>query len=245
MKLKLFRGLSLAPSTVEGVIQDIKDNGINILKDSHCQIEINDFKNDLEILFNEPNLSREKTQPSIWVGSKNNGYSKLVNGEKVICFADSVGAAYYAKRHNITKEKTIPVLIEIEEDIENIFIDGRDFLYTCFQNIDTKNKEKYFRQKETLIKIFGNDIVKYLNKIQDNASIDKIALCDLVIQDNEIIKNHYENNILIQGRYNTIFHSAFFVKTPILNSKVKKVEILDTIVFNAIPELTLNDFLER
>lgn len=46
--------------------------------------------------------------------------------------ADKDTALYYAFVHNRKEENTEPLLIEFEASITDVWIDGRDFLYTVF-----------------------------------------------------------------------------------------------------------------
>jgi hypothetical protein len=43
----------------------------------------------------------------------------------------------------------------------------------------------------------------------------KFAMCDLAVQDEEVIQAHMKNEIVIGGRYGTCFQSAFFVRAPV------------------------------
>jgi hypothetical protein len=62
---------------------------------------------------------------------------------------------------------------------------------------------------------------------------------------NQVIKDHSKNKILIGGRYGTIFHSAFIVKTPVKPKYIKNIEILEQTAPTLQPEITLNEILER
>ena len=72
-----------------------------------------------------------------------------------------------------------------------------------------------------------------------------IALCDLAVQDNDLIIEHYNNQILIGGRHKTIFKSSFFVKIRVEKNNIISVKKLDNNYFYQTPRLTLDDYLER
>jgi len=249
MKLNLFRGISVSEDNVENVIDDIKSNGLYISTDGSwgcCMIK--NLKADLDSLIqNQALTSIETTLATTWVktGSGSGHREFTEQGDACLFMADKVGATYYATTHNISDEKTVPVLIEVEVDLENVFIDGRDFLYTVFSHIQNEDKQKLKRLEANLSKIFGKGIVKYIDKVVNNPESDKFAVCDLAIQDNQVIKDHSKNKILIGGRYGTIFHSAFIVKTPVKPEYIKNIEILEQTAPTLQPEITLNEILER
>src|SRR5690606_32611001 len=112
---------------------------------------------------------------------------------------------YYATSHNITETQTIPILITLELDIENIFIDGRDFLNKVFSLIDYYDKEKTSRICEKLKFLFGNNIEKYVEKVLKHPKSDKLAIYDLMLCDENIIIDHSKNSEIIGGLYNTTF----------------------------------------
>ena len=245
--LKLYRGITVSEIEVDLVIQDIKTNGLyQNDKQQWGGFIWKNIKKDLNTLYDKESLTRDDTSPaSVWVERKNGGHREYTEGEHSICFADKMGAEYYATRHNVSKDKKISLLITLDLDIENIAIDGRDFLYTVFGFIDPKNIEKTKRQTEKLKSIFGIKIEKYVEKIIEHPNSDKFAICDLVICDDEIIIDHSRNTEIIGGRYGTVFKSAFFGKTPISPEKIQNVEILKEYIQIMNPTITLNDILER
>ncbi len=260
--LKLYRGITVAENEVDLVIQDIKTNGLyQNDKQQWGGFIWKNIKREINTLYNKEDLTRDDTSPaSVWIGEKTKkvyknwqeaptseggGHTEYIEGENSICFADKIGAEYYATQHNVSKDKKIPLLITLDLDIENITIDGRDFLYTVFGFINPKDIEKTKRQTEKLKTIFGVNIEKYIKKIIEHPKSDKFAICDLVICDDEIIIEHSKNIEIIGGRYGTVFKSAFFGKTPIPPEKIQNVEILKEYVHIKKPTITLNDILER
>jgi hypothetical protein len=260
--LKLYRGITVAENEVDLVIHDIKTNGFYQHENQQWGGFIwKNLKKEINTLYNKEDLTREDTSPaSVWIGKKtkkvyknwqeaptseNGGHREYIEGEHSNCFADKIGAEYYATRHNVTKEKTIPLIITLDLDLENIAIDGRDFLYTVFGFIDPKEHGKTKRQTEKLKNIFGKKIEKYIEKLIEHPNSEKSAICDLLICDDEIIMEHSRNTEIIGGRYGTIFKSAFFGKVPISPEKIQNVEILREHTAIMKPTITLNDILER
>ena len=141
-------------------------------------------------------------------------FGKYVTG----CF---FGASIYS---NHSENKA--VVIEIETDIKNILIDGRDFLYYAIpQIINNSNMDKILFPK--LKASFGNKILEYIQIgrtiVWENDTNKRFRLVDYICMDKEIINAHYNNKeILIEGRYGTKFLSAFAII-----GGIKKEFILD------------------
>ena len=55
----------------------------------------------------------------------------------------------------------------------------------------------------------------------------RIALCDLAVYDPEVIRAHYDNELVLGGRYGTIFRNAFLVKAPVPASALVCARQLD------------------
>jgi hypothetical protein len=246
-KLKLYRGITLNENNVNRVVTFIKENGLNIVEESQWSGFIwKDLRGELKRLFEKENLDRDETQPnSIWVENEKSGHREYIEGNVGICFADRIGANYYAFKHNMNQENKIPVVITVEVDIKDVAIDGRDFLYTVFGFLDRENIEKTKRQKATLSKLYGDKIGLYVDKVINNPESDKFAVCDLAIIDDDIITSHLANKILIKGRHRTIFKSAFYVKVPIQPSSIKKIQINKPYDENSEEFISLDEILER
>jgi hypothetical protein len=229
-KIALYRGITVNENIVDQVVNDIKKNGLYYpVKGSQWGgFPWKDLRECSAQLFEKQDLSRNDTQPnSVWVEkTKKEGYRKYTECNTGMCFADKLGANYYAFTHNVTEVDTIPIVIKVEGiDINDTAIDGRDFLYTVFNFIDRNDIEKTKRQKAELSKVYGEQIGLYVDKIMKHHNSDKYAVCDLAITDNNIIEFHLKNNILIKGRYNTNFKSAFLIKTPIDSLSITEILI--------------------
>jgi hypothetical protein len=246
-KLRLYRGITVSEKEADSIIEDIKSNGLD-----HNTNQIwgsfvwKNLKNNLDILYQKEVLTRDDTESaSIWVKTKNGGHREYIEGDKSICFADKQGAKYYATKQNVTEELTVPLLITVDLELDNIAIDGRDFLYTVFGFIDPNDSTKTKRQAEKLKLLFGYKMEKYIEKIIKHPKSDRFAICDLAINDNEIIIEHSKNQKVIGGRYNTIFKSAFFGKVPIKPNSIIDIERITNVSDINHPDITLNDILER
>ena len=220
-RLRLYRGISVNENDVEDVINDIKTNGVYQSPKQRFTGVWKDVRSVCKDLFLIENLSSDMTSP---LSLLNNETEINVDEHIGSCFADNLGAVDYATKRNITGDKTIPLLISVDVDINDVAIDGRDFLYSAFRRL---NDENIFNQTRILKDIFGPKIEYYIEKVIKNPQSDRYAICDLVICDNDIIYYHYNNQSLINGRYKTMFKSAFFVKTPIETKDVISVEIVN------------------
>jgi hypothetical protein len=159
------------------------------------------------------------------------------NGEpppRVGACADRTGAAYYALEHNRSVENDTPLLITFEADLRDVIVDGRDFLYHLFQF------GKPQRARAVAEQLFGRAILRYVDRAwlaEDQKQ--RLALCDLAIQDDEVIKAHAQNRRVIGGRYRTRFCNAFLVRLPIRAEAILDVRQLEPSEAPE-PEITLD-----
>ena len=131
------------------------------------------------------------------------------------------GAEFYAWHANRKAEGDTPIMIEIEADVGNVAVDGRDFLYTAFQLGSLQ------RTGQTLEKLFGPAVLNYAHRAWKTDDTSKrIALCDLAIHDHRVVTDHYSNRLVIGGRYTTVFRNAFKIRLPIAATNIVKVSKL-------------------
>lgn len=260
--LKLYRGICLKESDVNIFINSVKNNGLEISKNQSWHFQKPNNKIKLKNLFDNENLTKNDVYPSVWIEELNNGkkitynsiddvprskhnskggYRQLINSEDYLCFADKLGATYYALQHNKTKEKNISLLIEVEVPISDVIIDGRDFLFTAFNlGILKSNNQILECQIEILKFIFGNSIEIYIDKLIETKNI---AIIDLIEYDDNIIKDYFNNNVLLNGRYNTIFRYSFMVKAPIKSNMINDITIINESYYDNNSAYSLDDFL--
>jgi hypothetical protein len=194
--------LGLAPSEIKRVKDSILTNGIELSEKRTWSMVFYDRKDELNKLFNDPSLTIEETRKQ--------------SSHGICACGDLFGASYYATRNNRFEEKTEPLIVEFEVDISDVEIDGRDFLYNF--GFQSEGSEEL---RETICSVFGNKIDPYLRNAWERPKSDYcIAMCDLAIQDPEIIREHHQNNLVIGGRHKTKFCSAFIVRLPIPKSKI-------------------------
>lgn len=148
------------------------------------------------------------------------------------------GAAYYAWQHNRTATNNSPILVEFEADLDQVRIDGRDFLYTAFQMGDPK------KARSILQTLYGDEIIGYVDQAwatQDQGK--RIALCHLATLDPAVVIAHYANRTVIGGRHGTIFENAFTVATPVQPSAIVRVWIPDTMASRRVPSVCVDDIV--
>ena len=208
--LTLYRGIAVPRSKAKMIADNIKEKGIKG-DEGFWRFIYKDLRARINELFNKPDLSRNDTI-----------YSKQYNEFPVVCVADELGAHYYALVHNWNSEDNTPIVITLKVPITDVYVDGRDFLYTCFGSC------KSYQTVEILKELYGSSIEKYFLKAISSSDLRyRYAMCDLATQDLDVIVAHYKNKTIIRGRYNTHFRSAFFVRAPIPPDRIKDVQIID------------------
>jgi len=242
MSLTLYRGITVKPEEAEAIREQILARGIVAEDSGTWKIECIDLRAKLEKLRTKPDLCRDDTQPSRWIKTAKGGHRELIGSYPAICAcADELGASYYALRHNYAESlgRTSPLLIKFTSEIGDIQIDGVDFLCHAFQLARTE------AQTEMLSSIFGPRIRLYLDQAQTQERHEyeyRTSLCDLAVQDPEIIAAHTRNRTVIGGRGRNVFTSAFLVRSPLAAEKVISVSQPAQMEFK--PDITLAEFKE-
>lgn len=193
--MRFFRGLAVPSDQADGIADKIRSEG---LVSNAWQWRTTHWRPDPR-LTEKSDLGLDDTRP------------KGVLATPAICACgDEEGAAYYAWRHNRNASDDAPLLIEFEAPIENVAIDGKDCLYTVFQRSDSSLARDFVRDA------FGETRLRFAERawqLADQRS--RIALCDLMIHDPAVITAHHGSRVVIAGRCNTVFRSAFTVALPI------------------------------
>lgn len=232
--LVLLRGIAVRSEDADRVRETILNNGILGNEGKRWSFDLNDLRGRLEDLFNNPVLSLSDTRPP----------RQSADYFPVTCACgDEIGASYYALQHNKHEGlEEVSYVIRFRAPLWAVYLDGRDFLYTCFQLWDRETRGRVELQKQLISKIFGMRIARYFEKATTTSNHGyRLALCDLACQDPLVVKHHATNRLVIGGRFGTCFSSAFFVRTPIGPESIVAVEIPKSVRFQ--PQLTLNDFL--
>jgi hypothetical protein len=232
MEFTFYRGITTTINKAESTLRNIKQDGLSG-NEGNWKLEIPDVSDVRQRLNNI--LSSEK--PSADDIFKDTPF-------KGICACgDENGALYYALCHNKSDNNSVSIIIKFIADLDNIYIDSRDFLCTVFQLWDRETTTLKEKQLLILERLYGNGIDKYFSKcISTTDQQVRIAMGNLAAFDPEIIKDHYNNKKTIAGRYNTHFCSAFFVKAPIAASSILKCEITNKTFSTPKVYINIGDF---
>lgn len=207
--MRFFRGIAVPAGSATSTIADIEQNGLQIRK-SGWRMIAQDLRPHLDRLWSLPTITR--TDVNLLPDDQ--------TPSRVCACADKTSALFYACKKNLTVVNNTSLLIAFEADISDIIVDGRDFLYTAFQ---LGNSE---RTRATVERLCGSAILRYADRAwaTDPHDDQRISICDLAVQDAEVIRAHARNATVIGGRYNTEFCSAFMVRMPIPNDRLVSVE---------------------
>jgi hypothetical protein len=118
---------------------------------------------------------------------------------------DFEATARYALRESGT-----PVVISFEITLEEVMIDGKDFLYTVFQFWDRDGTSHCDLVRENLSTLFGSAMLGWFDRAcRETDTMARIGPCDLAVHDLAAIDRHYANRTDIAGRHNRLFRSSF------------------------------------
>lgn len=232
--LILFRGIAVPWEQAEHIREAILRAGIQGNEGGQWKFDLTDLRQKKEKLLHGPNLSLKITCPP----------PESAPYFPVVCACgDETGASYYAVRHNRHHDSAeVSYVIQFSAPLSDVFVDGRDFLYTSFQLWDRESRNFLHEQMGVLIKLFGPRIERYFEKAASSACQEyRVAVCDLACQDQAVVRSHAKNHILIGGRYGTRFGSAFFVRAPIKPRQI--IAVSPPTRSNFQPRITLEDFL--
>lgn len=135
-------------------------------------------------------------------------------------------AAFYALKHNFDKINNQPLVIEFTADINDIYVDCRDFLCSAMKCWDIYSYQNADWQMQILCELFGIGIKRYFDAVshsKDNKY--RIEISNLAAFDINVVDGHLKNDKVISGRHGTIFKSAFFVKAPICPDNIKRIYV--------------------
>lgn len=231
--INLYRGIAIKPSEKDEFLTNIRTHGITGTETRRINSQ-----QDPELIRKE--ITKYKNNPELM--------SSIPRDVPVICCASGsqFGALYYATRHNISTSKgeTLSVEIEFRAPIDNLCIDGNDFLFTIF----AKTKKKYDaginieKECSAIEKIFGPTCREYLQIALEKPAKQINNLVDIVRCDPVAIKEHANNNNLIEGRYNICFHSAFHVLKKIPPQDIGEISFSKKLPSSTSPYYRLQDY---
>lgn len=206
--MRFYRGIAVPADEATGTIADIRQNGLQV-RDAGWRMIAQDLK---------PHLDRLWSLPSIEPSDVDLVPSDEIPHRICAC-ADKTSALFYACKKNVTATDTASILVAFDADIAGVTVDGRDLLYAAFQIGDPG------RARPIVERLFGRPILRYAERAWATESDDqRIAICHLAVQDDDVIRAHAQNATVISGRYGTEFCSAFLVRMPIAADQIVSVE---------------------
>lgn len=232
--MRMYRGLTVAEADTAIVHQQILREGLTLSPRASWRPHIVDLRPRLAELLDKPDLTTADTRPSREVDDQHLGPT---GGMDAVCACgEDLGATYYAIKHNRTGDKTSPLLVTFDVDPNQVQIDGRDFLYNfVFQFGQTPG------QRAAALSLFGEALSPYLDRAWRSDQMNyRIAICDLAVQDPDVVTAHYANRTVIGGRFGTIFRSAFFVAVPVPPAQIVSVTVPQPRPF--VPQMTIDRF---
>ena len=207
--MRFYRGIAVPVDEAVGTIASIRQNGLQV-RNAGWRMVAQHLKPHLDRIWSLPKIERSDVD--------------LVPNDETphricACF-DKTSALFYACKKNLNATDTASILITFDADIADVIVDGRDFLYTVFQMGNSD------RARPILERLFGSAILRYAERAWATPKGDhqRIAICHLAVQDDDVILSHARNRTIIGGRYNTEFCSAFMVRMPIPSQRIVCVE---------------------
>ena len=208
--MKVYRGLSLG----EEEIDQIKVSGDKQLKNGKGSWLLK------PLVIDHHNLPVKEVVEQLL--SREEGYEPRYNrdSENILDFGKYVtgqmtGAIIYSNNSQRITKKDFSVVLEIQAEFSDLIIDGRDSLYLLtMKMLDGKLDNDAFNK---LGSIYGEKLTEYYRHTlelspsnKEKIYSERDRLTDFICMDLNVIQAHHENtNVLIQGRYGTMFQSAF------------------------------------
>lgn len=221
MLMRFYRGIAVPHDEAEDVIAAISAGGLQAREDDRGALV--DLKADLEKIWRKSTITFADTR------------SKALGWTWTYACAEEAGALFYACSHNKSAKNDTPILIVFEGKMSETIVDGRDFLYTAFQLGAPE------RARPVVERLFGSAVLRYINRAWATEGEERIALCDLAVQDEAVVLAHAANKTVIGGRYGTRFRSAFLMRTPIVANQIVDVRIVRSDFVLPEAEIFLSD----
>jgi hypothetical protein len=247
MEIRLYRGIAVERSNLEATIDSIANTGISGEEGKQWRFEIPDISQVRQICNLDP-ASFQRLVNTI-DDSSGERILEMIFGNTpfrgVCACGDELGGRYYALAHNRTRSRTESLLIIFTANVNDVYVDPRDFLCTAFQLWDRDTKSAEYRQRAVLRELYGPQILKYFDIARLSSSQRfRIAMCNLASFDAQVCLGHYNNEKVIKGRHRTTFCSAFIVKCPIKPSQILEcIHLEDEVWREPNIDVQLTDFL--
>jgi hypothetical protein len=207
--MRFYRGMAVPAGRAPATIANIRKDGLQV-RNAGWRMTAQDLKPHSDRLWCLPSLERSDVDL----------VPRDETNPRVCACADKMSALFYACKKNVTATDKSSLLITFDADIVDVIVDGRDFLYTVFQmgNPD--------RARPIVERLFGSAILRYVDRAwaTDKGDLQRVFICDLAVQNDDVIRAHARNATVIGGRYGTEFCSAFMVRMPVSGERIVSVE---------------------
>lgn len=217
-RVTFYRGITVENGMHERAMRAIRTRGLT--KDDPYRwgsAGFHDLRPSMKALLHHPALDQNLTRPVM---------DPVVPA--VYATGDHETACWYALRHNRSSRHTRAIVLTFRAPLDEAVVDGSDLLYAGFQfpgRAETKT---------LLLRLFGPALEPYLDKAWATDAYDRrISYCDLAVLDPDVVRHHYRNQLLINGRHGVNFRSSFLVKLPVPPEQVQCVEEPDEPAWSA------------
>ncbi len=219
--LRLYRGIAVPATSVADVASSIRRTGL-IEGQGHWRIE-QLWKLPSGVPVEQVDLSSADIGEADW--------------RSAVCACGTLdGAAYYAWKHNRNETNDTPILIEFEADVDQVRIDGRDFLYPAFQGGHPE------RARGLLEQLYGSSVLRYADLAWTSPDQRmRVSLCHLATLDPEVVLAHYANLTVVEGKHGTTFENAFTVAYPVSPNAIVRVWVPEVMGEQRTPSVTVKD----
>jgi hypothetical protein len=226
--MRFYRGIAVPAGEAAATVADIQQNGLQV-RNTGWRMIAQDLKPHLDRLWSLHSIDRSDVD--------------LVPGDekphRICACADKMSALFYACKKNVNATDKASILIAFDADSADVIVDGRDFLYTVFQMGDPD------RARPALERLFGSAVLRYADRAwaTEKGDHQRISICHLAVQDDDVIGAHARNKAVIGGRYGTEFCSAFMVRMPIPSGRIVSVEEVSADFSFPDPEVLLQSLV--
>ena len=221
-ELVFYRGICVEPDRKTKARDHIVRHGLQEKGPHSGFAQIIDKRARFEEFLKKPDLTIMDVEPYKYVEDKKGWQTRInLGGTPAICACgEEGGATYYAlkRNKNLREGQTEPLIIKFRAKVEDVSVDGCDFMIPCIQSGDEV-------RRSALEGYFGKRALFYFDHAKKSTDTEfRIAVSYLALQDPKIVLDHYANQTFLGGRYGTVFCNQFRVKLPIPAEFILSVE---------------------
>ncbi len=136
----------------------------------------------------------------------------------IFATGDLMGAEHYAFHHGggvIAPD--VPLVVELEADLDALVIDGRDCLYTL------SSAQHLPAVRSAILSIYGPACIRIIEPATGRDTRETIARVDLACQDPDVVRHHLAHEGVVSGRHGTLYRSSVMLRPGEAAATVKRV----------------------